>query len=210
MTHPPIEEGLLFDQLTRAYGSRTVIDRLDLHVPRGSRVALFGPNGSGKTTLIRCAAGSLTPSAGLVLVAGQPAGSYQARLETGVALSQERSFYLRLSARANLVFYATVRLRKRPLALRAVAEVIEELELGDFADVRVDRCSSGMIQQIAFARALLGEPRVLLLDEPTRSLDDAAKNRFWRALDDRPDLSVLLSTHHPDDLTRCQNVVELT
>jgi ABC-type multidrug transport system ATPase subunit len=73
----------------------------------------------------------------------------------------------------------------------------------------MDRCSTGMLQQVSFARALLGNPRLLLLDEPTRSLDLDAVERLWTALDRRPETAVLIATHRPDDLDRCTSRLDV-
>jgi ABC-type multidrug transport system ATPase subunit len=89
-----------------------------------------------------------------------------------------------------------------------VAELEEELEIGAFARQRVNRCSSGMIQQLALARSLLGSPALLVLDEPTRSLDDEAVTRLWAALDRRPRLAVLIATHRLDDVDHCDARVQ--
>lgn len=197
------------DGLTRAFGGRVVVRDLDLRVAAGDRVGLVGPNGSGKTTVIRCVAGTLSPTSGRIVVAGRPAGSMEARRAVGVSLSQERSFYLRLSGRENLLFFARLRIRGRRAAAAAVAALVEELELSSFVDRPADEYSTGMGQQLAFARALLGSPRLLLLDEPTRSLDVDAVGRLWRAIDRRPGLAVVVATHSGPDLERCPRTVDL-
>lgn len=189
--------------LNRRFGAREVVRSLDLEVARGQRVALGGPNGSGKTTVLRCIAGTLTPTAGTVEVGGHPAGELEARRLTGASLSQERSFYLRLTGRANLLFFARLRYDAEREAARRVDALEEELEIRDIARQRVDRCSSGMVQQLALARALLGEPALLLLDEPTRSLDVDARGRLWAALDRRPDTAALFASHLDEDLEHC-------
>jgi ABC-type multidrug transport system ATPase subunit len=143
------------------------------------------------------------------VVCGHPVGTLAARSITGVSLAQERSFYLRLSGRTNLRFFARLRYPSHRAADRAVAALEEELALREIADERCDRCSTGMMQQLAFARALLGEPALLLLDEPTRSLDAAAAERLWDALERRPAVALLLATHAESDLKRCDSRLDL-
>ena len=194
--------------LTRRFGTRTVLDRIDLTIGAGERTGLWGPNGSGKTTLLRCLAGTLTPSAGRALIFGHPSGSRGARRALGVCLGQERAFYGRLSARENLLFAS--RLRMRPgSAAPAVAAICDELELGTFLEWPVERCSSGMRARLALGRALLGDPAVLLLDEPARSLDELATQLVWAALGRRPDLTVVIASPRREDLAWCSRIVDL-
>jgi ABC-type multidrug transport system ATPase subunit len=195
--------------LTRSFAGRTVVGPIDLQIGAGERVALLGPNGSGKTTVLRCASGTLLPTAGEVRVAGHLAGSAKAKPLVGASLSQERSFYLRLTGRENLLFFASLRHSRRAHAAEEVKAVERELEIGGIAANRMDRCSTGMLQQISFARALLGNPRLLVLDEPTRSLDVEAVERLWAALDRRPETAVLIATHRQDDLDRCSSQVDV-
>lgn len=201
---------LLVEQLGRSFGGREVVRGLDMSLAAGERLALCGPNGSGKTTVLRCIAGTVTPTAGRIVILGHPAGSRAARRLVGVSLSQERSFYLRLSGEDNLLFAAGVRGIDRKEAGRRVAQLAEELELGTILPKRVDRCSTGMVQQLAFARALICAPRLLLLDEPTKSLDTAATDRLWRAIEARPDVALVIATHRKDDMARCQRRLDLS
>jgi ABC-2 type transport system ATP-binding protein len=198
---------LSIESLNRRFGQREVVRSLSLAVEPGQRVALWGPNGSGKSTVLRCVAGTLTPSAGFVQVGGHRAGELAARRLVGASLSQERSFYLRLSGRTNLLFFARIRYDDRSSGVRAVDALIEELEIADIAAQRVDKCSTGMVQQLGIARALLGDPAVLLLDEPTRSLDADARGRLWAALDRRPRAAALIATHLDEDLKLCDERV---
>jgi len=200
---------LRVEELRREFRGRSVLRGLDLRVEAGERLAVSGVNGSGKTTLLRCIAGSLTPTSGDIFVAGHKAGSRAALSLTGVSLSQERSFYLRLTGRTNLRFFARLRSGSRQAARREVEALEEELELREIAAERCDRCSTGMLQQLAFARALLGRPRLLLLDEPTRSLDAAASERLWTALDRRKDVAAVIATHRREEIQRCQSQLQL-
>jgi ABC-type multidrug transport system ATPase subunit len=199
---------LVVQDLARRFGHHQVVERLNVALEAGERAVLWGPNGSGKTTVLRCAAGTLLPTKGRVTVAGHIAGTVEARSLVGVSLSQERSFYLRLSGHANLVLFARLRQFRAPEAARHVRALEEELELEEIAGERMDRCSTGMVQQIAFARALLGDFALLLLDEPTRSLDSGAVSRLWAAIARRPQAAVLIATHNSDDAARCEKRVE--
>jgi ABC-type multidrug transport system ATPase subunit len=201
---------LTLEALCRRFGKLDVVRSLDLAVDAGERVALCGPNGSGKTTILRCIAGTLSPSSGRIRVGGHEAGTLKAQRLIGVSLSQERSFYLRLSGRENLFFFARVRGYGPREATRRVAALSEELELESILRQRVDRCSTGMVQQLAFARALIGDPALLLLDEPTRSLDRDAFARLWEAVDRRPETALLIATHNEEDVERCGQRIELS
>ena len=203
---PPV----VVSDLTRCFGSRTVLRGLSLSLPAGERLAVVGRNGAGKTTLLRCVAGSLVPSSGSVRVGGQPPSRPETRAEIGAMLPGDRSFALRLSGRENLRFFARLRLRGDRRADQAVEQLARELALHDILERRVSACSTGMAQQLAFARALLGAPAVLVLDEPTRSLDDTATELLWAALDRRPQLAVLIATHRAEDVARCGARLELS
>jgi ABC-2 type transport system ATP-binding protein len=195
--------------LTRRFGDLEALPPLDLALEPGERLALRGPNGSGKTTLLRCLAGTLIPSAGEAWIGPHRAGTLPARELLGASLAAERSFYLRLTGRTNLLLFARMRHSAAREARRQVEALIEELELEEIAARRLDACSTGMVQQVAFARALLGEPVLLLLDEPTRSLDRDAIDRLWGALDRRPRLAAIVASHRPDDAANCGRRLEL-
>jgi ABC-type multidrug transport system ATPase subunit len=206
----PRGQVLAVEGLCRRYGERLVIQDFDLALLGGERVALRGRNGSGKTTILRCILGTLAPTRGRILVCGHPGGSLAARNLIGAVLPQERAFYLRLTGRTNLLFFAKIRGLDRDAATRRVQRLEEELQLGATLSRRLDRCSSGMLQKLAVARALIAEPPLLLLDEPTRSLDDDAVALVWAALDRRPQTSVLITTHRRDDVARCDREVRLS
>lgn len=109
----------------------------------------------------------------------------------------------------NLILFARLRAMHARAAEQAVARLEEELELKEIAAKPVASCSTGMTQQLSFARSLLGAPKLLLLDEPTRSLDDRARTRFWAALGRRPELALLIATHRDDDIARCHETLHV-
>lgn len=157
----------------KSFGATAALRGVDVTVHRGEVVALLGPNGAGKSTLMRILATAVVADAGVVRVGGADvvAEPRTARAHLGIVLADERCFYWRLSGRANLEFFASLHGMRRKQARPVVDEVLEAVGLAPAADRRVDRYSTGMRARLGLARALLGEPSVLLLDEPTRSVD---------------------------------------
>ncbi|SCG58087.1 ABC transporter ATP-binding protein [Micromonospora humi] len=184
-------------QAGRRFGRRWVFAGFDLSLPAGHRALLTGPNGAGKTTVLRCLAGTLALSAGRATVAGHPVGTTAARRLTGVCLAPEQGLYEELSARENVALVARIRLGRRAAAA-AVSRVEEELDIGGYATVPVSRCSAGMRSRVSIARALVGDPALLVLDEPDRSLDAHSRARLWEALDRRAGLTCVVVSHHRD------------
>jgi ABC-type multidrug transport system ATPase subunit len=192
----------------RSFGEHVVLREVAFTVQRGERVGLHGPNGAGKSTLLRCIAGTLAPSSGRITVGGHAAGTVAARRQLGVCLAQGRGMKGRLTGEQNLLLFARVRLPGRD-ASREVARIARELAIEELLGVRVDRCSAGMLGQLAFARALIGAPWLFLLDEPTRSLGASARERMWEALERREHAAVLIATHREDDLERCDRRIAI-
>src|SRR3954469_20731484 len=114
--------------LTRRFGDTVAVPPLDLELRQGERLALRGPNGSGKTTLLRCLAGTLIPSGGEAWIGPHPAGTLAARELLGASLAVERSFYLRLTGRANLLLFARLRHPSARVGRAQVEALVEELE----------------------------------------------------------------------------------
>jgi ABC-2 type transport system ATP-binding protein len=158
--------------LSRSFGGRSAVSDLTFDVPTGSVLGFLGPNGAGKTTTVRLLLGILRPSAGAVRVLGLDpiADGERVRGQCGVVLDQV-GLYERLSARKNLEFAA--RVAHMPVSERAgrVDAALRRVDLFDRRDDRVSGYSKGMRQKLGVARALLSEPRLLVLDEPTAGLD---------------------------------------
>lgn len=150
----------------------TAVDRVSLTVARGELFGLLGPNGAGKTTLVKMLSTLILPSEGDLCVNGYKLDDAAGiRATIGLVVSDERSFYWRLSAQRNLRFYAALYGLYGQAAAQRIDEVLAAVELTDRADDRFSSFSSGMRQRLAIARALMHRPQLLFLDEPTRSLD---------------------------------------
>ena len=161
----------------RGRRTTTALTDLSFAIAPGETVAVMGENGAGKTTLLRLLAGLTPPSRGQLTVAGCDAAREGAALrrQVGLVIADERSFSLRLSARENLAFFAALHHQRRPRALARADELLARLGLGPLGDRPYYQLSSGQKQRLAFARGLVGSPRLLLLDEPSRGLDRAGR-----------------------------------
>lgn len=191
----------LFNWLGRERVGETVaLKDVSFAASAGEVLVLLGPNGSGKTTALKLISTMLLADAGTVRIAGfdtnQHAGDV--RRQVGIAVATERSFFPRLSARENLDFFAALDEVPTRDRSRRIEDVLIDTGLQDQADTLVMKFSSGMYQRLGIARALVKRPAVLLLDEPTRSLDAATTAHFWtliRALA-RQNAAILLATHN--------------
>jgi len=191
----------LFNWLGRERRGETVaLTNVSFAAARAEVLILLGPNGSGKTTALKLLSTMLLPDAGSVRVGGfdtrRDAG--RVRREVGIAIATERSFFPRLSARENLEFFAALDEVSRPDRAQRIQNVLRDTGLEEQADTLVMKFSSGMYQRLGIARALVKRPSVLLLDEPTRSLDAATTAHFWATIRTlaRQETTVLLATHN--------------
>jgi ABC-2 type transport system ATP-binding protein len=172
----------LFNWLGRERrGVTEALQRVSLQVPKGEALVLLGPNGSGKTTTLKLISTMLIPDEGAVAICGADTAREGAavRRKVGFAVANERSFFPRLTARENLDFFAVLEDVSKEERVARVQEKLSLTGLADAADTLVMKFSSGMYQRLGVARALLKNPEILLLDEPTRSLDPGSAMRFW-------------------------------
>ena len=164
----------------RDFGARSVLRGVSLSAGAGEIHALLGPNGAGKTTLLRILTGLIEPTRGHVLVDGVPPRPTQkdASARVGFVSSSDRSFYLRISGLENLVFFARLHGMSRREALVRGRELLEQVGLDGAGRQRAYEYSHGMLKRLGFARALLGRPSVLLVDEATHDLDPEGAMRM--------------------------------
>jgi ABC-2 type transport system ATP-binding protein len=157
--------------VSRAFGPKTVVSGLDLEVQGGTVHALLGPNGAGKTTILRMLAGLTYPTEGSIRVLGGDPSSREIRSRIGWIPSGDRSFYLRVSGRENLIFFARLYGMSMKDSRRRADELLALVGLDDVGRQPVRVYSHGMQKRLVIARGLLTEPRVLIIDEATHDLD---------------------------------------
>jgi ABC-2 type transport system ATP-binding protein len=198
----PLPVALSLADVTVRFGERAALSGVWLDVRRGEIVGLLGPNGSGKSTTLAVAAGVLDPTSGAVAVEGRTRAADPAGFARRVGLvPQEPAVYDELSALDNLRFFGELYGLSGTELRRRAARALAQVKLTDRAGHRVGTFSGGMKQRLNLAAALLHDPPVLLLDEPTAALDPASRDSLFadltRVRDDGH--AILLTTHHLDE-----------
>ncbi len=190
---------LTADRLTKQYKNKIAVDRMSFTLTEGV-TGLLGSNGAGKTTLMRLLCGILVPTSGTVACDGMDVSSEEYRDILGY-LPQEFGYYPEFTGRDFLLYMAAVKGLPRSDALRKTEELIELVGLGPAARKKVRTYSGGMKQRLGIAQALLGDPQVLIMDEPTAGLDPQERIRFRELISELGrDRIVVLSTHIVSDL----------
>ncbi|GAB6260002.1 ABC transporter ATP-binding protein [Photobacterium sp. CCB-ST2H9] len=195
--------------LTRRFGDFTAVNQLNLHVPKGSIYGFLGPNGCGKSTTLRMLTGLLSPSEGEINVLGLriPEQAEALRMKIGY-MTQKFSLYEDLSVSENLQFIGQIYgLSSRELKPR-VAELADTYQLSRLMKQRVGSMSGGQKQRLALAAAVMHQPDLLFLDEPTSAVDPQSRRDFWEQLFDLSDqgTTILVTTHYMDEAERCHGL----
>ncbi|MCD7061388.1 ABC transporter ATP-binding protein [Pelagibacterium xiamenense] len=206
----PDEPAILVDSVSKRFGRTLALDGVSFEVPHGQLFALLGPNGAGKTTLMHILCTILGPDSGTAQIAGfdvvrQPLA---ARSRLGIVF-QEPSLDDRLTVSENLNLHGLVFGVPRALRRRRIAEMLDLVELADWASTPVRSLSSGMKRRLEIARALIHDSRIMLLDEPTVGLDAQTRERIWtyvRRLQAERQLTVLVTTHYIEEVETCDRV----
>jgi ABC-2 type transport system ATP-binding protein len=204
MTGGSASSAIAVSDLTVVRGGREVLGGLSLEVASGSVTGLLGPSGCGKSTLMRAIVGVQVVASGTVTVLGEPAGSAPLRHQVGY-VTQAPSVYSDLSVAENLRFFASVLGADET----RIAEVVETVGLDGFEPRVVGALSGGQHSRVSLATALLGQPGVLVLDEPTVGLDPLLRADLWKTFHGLANegATLLISSHVMDEAAECDEIL---
>jgi ribosome-dependent ATPase len=197
-------------ELTCRFGEFTAVDRVSFTIERGEIFGFVGSNGSGKTTTMKMLTGLLAPSAGEALLFGKPlqAGDMKSRYRVGY-MSQSFSLYTELTVRQNLDLHARLFHLSALKSKSRIAELVARFGLENYLDQQTLDLPLGVRQRLSLAVAIVHEPEILILDEPTSGVDPLARDRFWEALIDlsrNQGVTIFVSTHFMNEAARCDRI----
>jgi ABC-2 type transport system ATP-binding protein len=201
-----MSEVIAVTNLTKKFGDFLAVDHISFTINAGEVVGYLGPNGSGKTTTIRMLLGLLTPTEGQAFVLGFDSArqSEQVRQESGY-MSQKFALYQELTVNENLAFYAGVYGIRDQTRIK---QVLKLTGLSDHARERVSNLSTGWKQRLALGTAIVHQPKLLFLDEPTSGVDPTARRAFWDLIYDvvAQGVTALVTTHYMDEAEYCGRI----
>jgi ABC-2 type transport system ATP-binding protein len=202
-TLAPVAPIVAVQDLVKRFGDFTAVDHVSFHIAPGEIFGLLGPNGAGKTTVIRMLTTLIAPTSGVLRVAGLDVTRHSAVVRGLLGyVPQSLSADGALSGYENLLMHAKLLNLPRAVREQRIAELLTILRLDDAADRLARQYSGGMVRRLEIGQALLNQPRVLILDEPTVGLDPTARRSIWDALFELRDttgMTVLITTHYMEE-----------
>ncbi len=204
-----MDEVIVVQELTKKFGEFVAVDGVSFSVKPGEILGLLGPNGAGKTTLVKMLCGILVPSAGKAWVLGYDLAVEGEKIRPHLGyMSQQFSLYPDLTGEENLYFYGGIYGLEGEERFQRINEVVKLLELENWAVYTVENLPRGIRQKIALGCAIIHQPRLLILDEPTSGVDPKARRHFWRLIHQltRSRTTVLVTTHYMDEAAYCDRL----
>lgn len=204
-----VSDAIVVEHLTKKFGDFVAVDDVSFSVPTGAIFGFLGPNGSGKTTCVRAICGLLRATAGQMWLAGHNVAENPRLIRTIYGyMPQKFSLYTDLTVLENLKFFARIYglgVRERE---QRIEELVELLDLRPYLERRSGQLSGGWKQRLALAVALIHEPRVLFLDEPTAGIDPVARRDLWNLLFtlSGQGVTIFVTTHYMDEAERCSQI----
>ena len=199
---------LVVNEVSKSYGDFTALQGINLEFGTGL-YGLLAPNGAGKTTLIKMLATLITPSSGEILYEGNNILDMDEKYRELLGfLPQQFGYYKNYSPKQYLLYLAALKGMKKKEAVPKIYELLEKVALADVVNKKMKKFSGGMIQRVGIAQALLNDPKILILDEPTAGLDPKERSRFRNLLTDLArDRLVIISTHIVSDIESIANEI---
>lgn len=204
-----MEHVITTDHLTKTFGSFTAVDAITFEVAQGEIFGFLGANGAGKTTALKMLTGLIMPTSGQASVAGFDVRRQPEQVKRRIGyMSQKFSLYEDLTVRENIRFYGGIYGLKRADIKVKTAGLIEKLELGEHVDQLVAGLPLGWRQKLAFSVALLHEPRIVFLDEPTSGVDPLTRRQFWDLIYEaaHSGVTLMVTTHYMDEAEYCDRI----
>ena len=189
-------------------GHLKVLDSFNLELPKGKVIGFIGPSGAGKTTLIRVIVGNLKVTSGVVTVLGKPAGTKELREHVSY-MPQGLSIYPDLTVKENLEYFITMTGQPKKESGRVLKEVLDMVDMTSKSSSLVSQLSGGQKQRVSLAIALIGSPKLMVLDEPTVGLDPVLRGNLWNLFDRLAGqgTTLIISSHSMDEASRCDDLV---
>jgi ABC-2 type transport system ATP-binding protein len=196
------ESAIITQNLTKRFESITAVDGLNLEIGWGELFGLLGPNGAGKTTTINMLCTLLNPTQGSAIVDGHDIVSESEKVREVIGVCpQEPAYYKYLTGRENIELFGTLHIIPKDVLRERVESIIEKIGLEDHADRKAAEYSGGMIRRVSTAMALISNPKIALLDEPTVAMDPSARREIWDFIKSLKvqGKAIILTTHYMEE-----------
>jgi ABC-2 type transport system ATP-binding protein len=203
------EKVIVAKDLTRTFGKFTAVDHISFEVNRGEIFGFLGANGAGKTTAIKMLTGILSSSSGQATVAGFDINKDRNRLKENIGyMSQKFSLYEDLTLKENIKFYGGIYGLNNTEIAKKTGEIVERLDLQEIENTLIAEIPLGWKQKIAFSVAIVHNPKIVFLDEPTSGVDPITRRQFWNLIYEAAEngITVFVTTHYMDEAEYCDRI----